>query len=65
MSKTQALLAFLAFIVTFAAFDTYLALDEKPANTVSAGLRWLGKVWPLFRILFCVASGAILGHLYW
>lgn len=65
MSRLEALIAFGMFLVSFAIFDTWLALDGEKANTVSAGLRWLAKIWAPSRIIFIFAMGMICGHLYW
>jgi DMSO/TMAO reductase YedYZ heme-binding membrane subunit len=46
-------------------FDTLLALDGKPSNTISANARRLGRYWPPFRLLVTFATGLTIGHLWW
>lgn len=63
MDKTTIFI--IASFLIIVAVDIWLAVDDVQANTISARLRFWGRVWKPSRLLLTFGLGLLTGHLYW
>ena len=65
LTRTMTLIFLAILVVAIAVYDTLVAVDKIPGNTISEiTLAWAMKH-PISVLMLGVALGIVIGHLFW